>query len=97
MIETCLKEAATPLHLLGLYRPQIHRRLSHQLQMQVQWTPPLVGKGGGAVETEAAEVVRARMALIPPSPPPPAEVDRKRKMDFLAKSKSQSLVGKGAT
>ena len=29
-IKTCLKEAATPLHLLGLYRPQIHRRPSLQ-------------------------------------------------------------------
>ena len=28
MIKTCLKEAATPLHLLGLYQPQIHRRPS---------------------------------------------------------------------
>ena len=33
MITTCLKEAATPLHLLGLYQPQIHRRLSHQSLM----------------------------------------------------------------
>ena len=30
MIKTYLKEAATPLHLLGLYRPQIHRRPSHR-------------------------------------------------------------------
>ena len=37
------------------------------------------------------------IALIPPSPPPPAEVEGKRKMDFLAKSKSQTLVGKRAT
>ena len=68
-----------------------------QLQMQVQLTPPLVRKGEGAGETEEAEVVKARIALIPPSPPPPAKVDEKRKMDFLAKSKSQSLVGKRAT
>ena len=65
--------------------------------MQVQSTPSLIRKGEGAGGTGVAEVVRAWIALIPPSPPPPAEVDRKRKMDFLAKSKSQSLVGKRAT
>ena len=27
-IRTCLREAATPLHLLGLYRPQTHKRPS---------------------------------------------------------------------
>ena len=54
-------------------------------------------KGRRSQGTEVAEVVRARIALILPSPPPPAEVDKKRKMDFLAKSKSQSLVGKRAT
>ena len=59
-----------------------------QLQMQVQWTPPLRRKGEGAGEAEVAEVEKARIALIPPSPPPPAEVEGKRKMDFLAKSKS---------
>ena len=65
--------------------------------MQVQSTPSLIRKGEGARETEVVEVVRARIALIPPSPLPPAEVEEKRKMDFLAKSKSQSLVGKRAT
>ena len=75
----------------------IHRPLKmKQLQMQVQWTPPLIRKGEGAEETEVAEVVKARIALIPPSPPPPVEVEGKRKMDFPAKSKSQSLVGKRA-
>ena len=39
-------------------------------------------------------MVKARIALIPPSPPLPAEVEGKRKMDFPVKSKSQSLVGK---
>ena len=29
-IKTCLKEAATPLHLLGLHWPQIHRKPSHR-------------------------------------------------------------------
>ena len=32
-IKTCLKEAATPLHLLGLHWPQICRRLLHQSPM----------------------------------------------------------------
>ena len=68
-----------------------------QLQMQAQWTPPLVRKGEGAGETEVAEVVKAWIALIPPSPPPLAEAEGKRRMDFPAKSKSQSLVGKRAT
>ena len=68
-----------------------------QLQMQVQLTPPLIRKGEGAGETKVAEVVKAQIALIPSSPPPPVEVDEKRKIDFLAKSKSQSLVEKRAT
>ena len=65
--------------------------------MQVQWTPPLIRKGEGAGETKVAGVVKAQIALILPSPPPPAEVEGKRKIDFLAKSKSQSLVGRRAT
>ena len=65
-----------------------------QLWMQVQWTPPLKRKGEGAGETEVAEVVKAWIALILPSPPPPAEVEGKRKMDFLAKSRSQMFGGK---
>ena len=68
-----------------------------QLQMQVQWTPPLIRKGEGAEEAEVAEVVKAQIALILPSPPLPVEAKGKRKMDFLAKSKSQSFVGKRAT
>ena len=35
-------------------------------------------------------------ALTPPDPPLLVEVEGKRKMDFLAKSRSQSLVGKRA-
>ena len=42
-------------------------------------------------------MVRAWTALIPPGPLLLAEVEGKRKMDFLAKSRSQSLVGKRAT
>ena len=40
---------------------------------------------------------RAQIALILPDPPPPVEVDGKRRMDFLAKSKSQSSVERKAT
>ena len=39
-------------------------------------------------------MVKARIALTPPDPLLLVEVEGKRKMDFLAKSKSQSLVGK---
>ena len=53
-------------------------------------------KGKGTRETEVAEVVRAQIALTPPDPLPLAEVEGKRKMDFLAKSRSQSLVEKKA-
>ena len=41
-------------------------------------------------------MVKARIALTLPDPLPLEEVEEKRKMDFLAKSKSQSLVGKRA-
>ena len=44
--------------------------------------------------TEAAKVVKAQTALTPPGLLPLEEAEGKRKMDFLAKSKSQSLVGK---
>ena len=46
--------------------------------------------------TEVAEVGKAQTALTPSDPLPLEEVEGKRKMDFLAKSKSQSLVGKRA-
>ena len=39
-------------------------------------------------------MVKARIPLTPPDPLPLEEVEEKRKMDFLANSKSQSLVGK---
>ena len=57
-------------------------------------TPPLARKGEGAGVTEVAEVVKAWIALTPPDPLLLVEVEGKRKMDFLAKSRSQSLVGK---
>ena len=41
-------------------------------------------------------MVKARIAPTPPDPLLLAEAEGKRKMDFLAKSKSQSLVGKRA-
>ena len=46
--------------------------------------------------TEAAEVVKAQTALTPSGPLPLEEAEEKKKMDFLAKSKSQSLGGKRA-
>ena len=41
-------------------------------------------------------MVKAQIALTLPDPLLLVEVEGKRKMDFLAKSKSQSLVGKRA-
>ena len=41
-------------------------------------------------------MVKARIALTLPDPLLLAEVEGKRKMDFLAKSRSQSSVGKRA-
>ena len=43
-----------------------------------------------------AEAVKAQTALTPSNPLPLEGVEGKRKMDFLAKSKSQSLMGKRA-
>ena len=53
-----------------------------------------VRRGRGA---EVAEVVKAQIALTPPSPLPLTEVGGKRKIDSLAKSRYQSLVGRRAT
>ena len=41
-------------------------------------------------------MAKAQIALIPPEPLPLGEVGGRRKMGFLAKSKSQNLVGKRA-
>ena len=57
-------------------------------------TPPLIRKGEGAEVTEVAEVVKVQMVLIPPDPLLQVEGEGRKRMDFLAKSKSQSLVGK---
>ena len=46
--------------------------------------------------TEVAEVVKAPTALTLSDPLPLEEAEGRRKMDFLAKSKSQSLVGRRA-
>ena len=43
---------------------------------------------------EVAEVVKAQTALTLSNPLPLEEAEGRRKMGFLAKSKSQSLVGK---
>ena len=42
-------------------------------------------------------MVKAQIALTPPDPLLLVEVEGKRKMDFLAKSRSQSLVEKKVT
>ena len=54
---------------------------------------PSSHKKEGAGATEVVKVVKAQIALTPPDPLLLAEVEGKRKMDFLAKSRSQSLVG----
>ena len=63
-------------------------------------TPPPTGRGEGAEAaraTEGAEVVTVLTALAPPGPLLLVEAGGKRiKMDFLTKSKSQSLVGRKA-
>ena len=51
-------------------------------------------EGKEAVVAEVAEVVKAQTALTPSNPLPLGEAEGRRKMGFLAKSKSQSLVGK---
>ena len=65
--------------------------------MQVQPTPLLVEGREGAGGAEVAEGVKAQIALTPPSPSPLTEVDEKRKMDSLVKSRYRSLVGRRAT
>ena len=61
-----------------------------------QPTPLLVKGQEGAGGAEVAEVVKAQIALTPPSPPPLAEVDGKRKMDSLSRSRYRSLAGRRA-
>ena len=63
-------------------------------QMEVWWTPPPTGKGKEATVVEEAEVERAQTALIPSDPLPLGEAKGRRKMGFLAKSNSQSFMGK---
>ena len=63
-------------------------------QMGVWWTPPPAGKGKEVVGAEEAEAERAQTALTPSDPLPLGEAEGRRKMGFLAKSRSQSLVGK---
>ena len=58
--------------------------------------PPLTGKGKEAMVTEVAKVVKAPTALTPSNPLPLGEAEGRRKMGFLAKSKSQSSVGRRA-
>ena len=62
--------------------------------MEVWWTPPPTGKGKEATGAEEAKVERAQTALTLSDPLPLGEAEGRRKMGFLAKSRSQSLVGK---
>ena len=68
------------------------------MMMQLQrWTwgiPPLARKGEGAEVTGVAEVGKVQIVPIPPDPLPRVEGEGKRRMDFLAKSRFQSLEGK---
>ena len=57
--------------------------------------PHLTRKGEGAEATDVAEVVKARIAPIPPDPLLLVEGEGKRRMDFPVKSRFPSLVGKG--
>ena len=67
-----------------------------QLLMQVLQTPHLIRKGEGAAAAEVAEVVTALMVLVPPAPLILAKGGGRRRMDFLVKSKFQSLGGRRA-
>ena len=63
--------------------------------MEVWWTPPPAGKGKEVAVAEEAEVERAQTALTPSDPLPLGEAEGRRKMGFLAKSKSQFGGKKG--
>ena len=65
-----------------------------QLQRWTWWVPPLARKGEGAEVTGVAEVVKVQMVPIPPDPLLLVKGEGKRRMDFLAKSRFQSLEGK---
>ena len=90
---------ARPPHRSARYLPPwgvpTHRPLMMTLpQMEVWWTPPPAGKEKGAAEAEEAEAERAQTALTPSDPLPLAKAEGRRRMGFLAKSRSQSLVGR---
>ena len=57
--------------------------------MEVWWTPPPTGKEKGATGAEEAEAERAQIALTPSDPLPQAEAEGRRRMGFLAKSRSR--------
>ena len=63
--------------------------------MEALQTPHLVGKEEEA-EAEEAGVVKVLMVLILPDPLLLVEVGKRRKMDFLVRSKFQSLAGRKA-
>ena len=82
------------LHLYGVHT--LRPLMMMLLQTSVLWTPPLARKGEGAKATEVAEVGKARIVPILPDPLLLVEGEGKRRMYFLVKSRSQSLVGKRA-
>ena len=64
------------------------------LQRRTRGIPPLTRKGEGVEVTGVVEVGRVQIVPIPPDPLPWVEGEGKRRMDFLAKSRFQSLEGK---
>ena len=94
-----LRLVARPPHRSARYLPPWgvptrRPRMMTSPQMEVWWTPPPTGKEKGAVGAEEAEAERAQTALTPSDPLPLAEAEGRRRMGFLAKSRSQSLVGR---
>ena len=67
-----------------------------RLQMWAWSTLHLGKKGEGAGVTEVAEVATAQMDLTPLGPLLLVEGEGRRRMGFLVKSKSQSLVERRA-
>ena len=65
--------------------------------MEVLLTSPLTKKGKGVEVVKAARVAKVMGMLVTPTSLLPQREEGKRKMDFLAKSISPSLVERKAT
>ena len=65
--------------------------------MEVLLTSPLTKRGEGVEVVKAAGVVKVMGVLATPTSLPPPMEEEKRRMDFLAKSISPSLVERKAT